>query len=351
MIPHDIQSSMEMIRESAGGIVSRGDLSRIRQLRFTSPGFDRATWTEICQMGWPALRIDEDKGGVGLGTLPYCALAEELGRGLVPEPLIPAVLAAALLEGEALAAQISGERLVLPAWSDSRDATGPEAPLEARGGRLTATRNYVTMAEGADEFLVIGRDGVALVAADSPGVRIENQKTQDGGSLATVRFENVPVAMRQIDPRPAFAEAALATSAYLLGLMDAALGMTVDYLKTRVQFGRTIGNFQVLQHMAVDLRLELEVTRACVEDAALRWDRDGAAPETYAAIARTKARASTSALKLTRDTIQLHGGIGFTDEHDIGLYLRKAVVLAAQFGGATAHRKAFARLKPLHEEA
>ena len=135
------------------------------------------------------------------------------------------------------------------------------------------------------------------------------------------------------------------------GLMEAALDITTAYLKTRVQFGKTIGQFQILQHMAVDLKLEAEVTRASVESTAEAWDRNGATTETLAAVSRTKARASDAAMKVTRDCVQLHGGIGFTDEHDIGLYLRKAMVAAAQFGGASAHRARFLDLKPIREVA
>jgi alkylation response protein AidB-like acyl-CoA dehydrogenase len=350
MISEDVQSSIDMIRESARGIVSHGDLSRVRTLRFTDPGFNRAVWGEICDMGWPALRLPEDKGGVGLGLLPYCALAEEVGRGLMPEPLVPGALAAALLDGDTLAAQLAGDTLVLPAWQDSRDAIGPERPLGAEGDKVSATKLYVPVAGGADAFLVIGTDGAALVQADAEGVTIAAEKAQDGTTLARVTFDKAQGKVIAADPRPAFAEAALATAAYLLGLMDSALDMTVAYLKERVQFGRPIGTFQVLQHMAVDLKLELEVSRASVEDAAQMWDRDGPAPETYAAISRAKARATQSALRLTRETIQLHGGIGFTDEHDIGLYLRKAIVMAAQYGSAECHRRAYAVLKPIEEE-
>lgn len=350
MIPDDILSSMDMVRGSARGIASHGDLTRIRKLRHSSPGFDRAVWREMCAMGWPALRLPDAKGGVGLGALPYCALAEEMGRGLVPEPLVPAVLAAALLEGEALAAHLSGERLVLPAWQDGRNALGPEGPLAIDGDRVTATKHFVPSAGGADDFLVVGSDRAVLVAADAPGVRVAAKETQDGGTVASVTFDGVSGTVLAADPAPALAEAALATSAYLLGLMDAALEMTVAYLKTRVQFGRPIGSFQILQHMAVDLRLEVELTRASVEEAAFLWDCDGATPAGSAAVSRAKARASQAALKITRDVIQLHGGIGFTDEHDIGLFLRKAMVTAPQFGGADRHRANFARLKPLAEE-
>jgi len=351
MIAEDVQSSIDMIRESARGIVPHGDLTRVRNLRFNDPGFDREVWTKMCEMGWPALRLPEVKGGVELGVLPYCALAEELGRGLLPEPLVHAALSCALLDGSALDAQLSGARLVLPAWQDSRDALGPEKRLGLNNGRISATKRYVPMATGADAFLVMGTDGVAFVPLNATCVSITSSMTQDGGTMATVVFENAEAMAIDVDPAPALAEATLATSAYLLGLMDAALEMTVDYLKTRVQFGRTISNFQVLQHMAVDLKLETQVTRASVEDAALRWDRYGPTPETYAAVSRTKARASQAALKLTRDVIQLHGGIGFTDEHDIGLYLRKTIVTGAQFGSADCHRANYARLKPLEEEA
>lgn len=351
MLDEDILSSIEMIRDSAQGITSTDDLTRIRKLRYLTPGFDRDSWSEMCEMGWPALRIPEDQGGVGLGLLPYAALAEELGRGLVPEPLIPAALAAALLQGEALDGQITGETLVIPAWADRRGALLPDQPLQVTDGKLTAIKHYVPMPEGADAFLVIGADSVALVAADAPGVTVDTIPTQDGGSMATIRFDGAPCTVWDADPVPALAEATLATAAYLLGLMQAALKMTVAYLKEREQFGKKIGNFQILQHMAVDMALEVEVTRASIEQAALQWDSEGPTPAAYAAISRAKARASTAAHKVTRDAVQLHGGIGFTDEHDVGLYLRKAMVQAASFGGAKQHRANFARLKPLNEEA
>lgn len=350
MIDPDILSSMEMVRESARGIVG-GDLRRVRALRYQRPGFDRANWREMCDMGWPALRLPEEKGGVGFGMLPYCALAEELGRGLVPEPLIPAALAAALLDGPALDAHLSGERLVLPAWQDHRGAVGPQAPLEIADGRVTAEKLHVPAAPGADDFLVIGPAGAVLVAADAPGVTVTPESTQDGGQVARVRFEATPGRLIDADPAPALAEAALASGAYLLGLMDAALDITVAYLKTRVQFGKIIGSFQILQHMAVDLKLECELTRASVEAAATQWDREGPTPAARAAVSRAKARAADAALKVTRDCIQLHGGIGFTDEHDIGLYLRKAMATAPQFGAAAAHRAEHLRLNPIGEVA
>lgn len=350
MIPDDVLSSMEMIRDSARGITGP-DLTRIRKLRYTSPGFDRAVWAEICALGWPALRLPEDKGGVGLGLLPYVALAEEAGRALLPEPLIPAVLASALLEGAALESHIAGQRLVIPAWQEERGAPEPSGDPIIRDGKVTASRIHVPIAAGADAFLVVGASQSALVAADAASVTITPEQTQDGGHVATIRFEDAPCTVIGIDPYPALAEAALATAAYLLGLMEGALDISVAYLKQRVQFGKTIGQFQILQHMAVDARLEIEVSRASIEQAALQWDVEGPTPSARAAISRAKARASAAAMKVTRDCVQLHGGIGFTDEHDIGLYLRKAMVEAPRFGGPSQHRARFASLKPVTQEA
>lgn len=336
---------LRMIRDSAQAIVPAADLSRIRGLRFTQPGWDRSTWSEICALGWPALRLPEDKGGIGLDMPSYCVLAEELGRGLVPEPLIDASLAAALLDGDDLADQLEGDRLILPAWQECRDTIAPETRITG----ATITTRKVHVPAGADAFLVLGPDNALLVDAHAKGVTIQTHQTQDGAAHTTVTFDSAKGRPIDAEPTNALAEATLATAAYLLGLIDAALDVTVAYLRTRTQFGKTIGSFQILQHMAVDLKLDCILTRASIEDAARRWT--GPTPTNLAAVSRAKARAAQSAMKVTRDCIQLHGGIGFTDEHDIGLYLRKALVIAPRFGSAKAHRARFADLTLIAEEA
>lgn len=351
MIDPDIREYMNLVRESAGGIVRRGDLGRVRKLRFNDAGFCRETWREMCAMGWPAMRVPEAGDGHLQSILLYCALMEELGAGLVPEPLIPATLAAVSLSGETQARHLAGDLLVIPAWQDSRDGLAPELALTVEDGRLDAVKLHVPHGAAADAFLVIGTNGAALVNADAPGVQITPTSMQDGGKAATVVFEHAPAAPISMDPQSAFAEASLATSAYLLGLSDAALSMTVDYLKTRVQFGRPIGSFQALQHMAVDLKLEAALTRASIEDAAATWDKSPGSARAHASISRAHARASRAAMTVTTSCIQLHGGIGFTDEHDIGLYLRKAMVVANQFGSAAGHAARYAALRPLHRES
>jgi alkylation response protein AidB-like acyl-CoA dehydrogenase len=342
----EMAEAIDMIRKSTEGLADRRDLTRIRRLRYTALGFDPAIWRSMCDLGWPAIRLPEDRGGVGLSMAAYCALAQELGAALVPEPLIGAVLSAGLLDDTALSDHLAGSTLVLPAWQDARDASGPGSALRLDGDRLYGRKRYVQMAAGANSFLAIGPAHCWLVSASDSSVRVESLETQDGGHLATVSFAGAAGRRIEIDSARVVAEACLATSAYLMGITEAAFDRTVDYIKMRIQFGKSLSSFQALQHRSVDLKLQVELTRASVEEAAIRWDRAPGAADSYAAISRAKVRATSASMLVTRQAIQLHGGIGFTDEHDIGLYLRKAMVVAPQFGSAALHRALFAKWSP-----
>ena len=132
--------------------------------------------------------------------------------------------------------------------------------------------------------------------------------------------------------------------------MEQAFRLTLEFLKTRHQFGKPIGSFQALQHRAADLKLQQELTRASIAAAASTLDGVAARPARQAAVSRAKARAATAAMLVTRQAVQLHGGVGYTDEYDVGLYLRRSMVLSNQFGSATAHRARFARLAPEDED-
>ena len=339
----DLDESVRLIRGSARGIAAPGDTRRIRALRFSEAGFDRATWREICAMGWPGLRVPEAAGGVGLSMREYAALAEMLGEGLVPEPVIPVAMAARVLRGPALAALLAGDRIVIPAWQEAANTLGVGTATTV-GARVAGQKRFVPLAGGADAFLVAGSGGLALVDAAAPGVRIERQPTQDGGHVATVTFDAAPAEAVAGSLDDAIEEATLATAATLLGVMERAFALTLDYLRTREQFGRRIGNFQALQHRAADLAMQIALTRASVEAAAATLD--AGSPQARAAISRAKARASEAGMLVTRQAIQLHGGIGYTDEYDVGLYLRRAMVLANSFGGAAVHRARFAAIAP-----
>lgn len=342
--------SLNLIRDSARGIATPGDTRRIRALRFTQTGFDRATWRDICAMGWPGLRLAEELGGAGLSMREYVVLAEVLGEGLVPEPVVPACMAAGVLRGKPLESLLTGERVIIPAWQEAANTLGIGTATTV-GVCVSGQKSFVPMAAGADAFLVAGRDGaggtgLALVDARGPGVHIERQPTQDGGHVATVTFTEAQGQPVSGALEAVIEEATLATAAMLLGVMERAFALTLEYLRTREQFGRKIGAFQALQHRAADLAMQIALTRASVEAAAVTLDADAPAAVARAAISRAKARAAEAGMLVTRQAIQLHGGIGYTDEYDVGLYLRRAMVLANSFGGAAVHRARFTALAP-----
>ena len=347
----DRGESLRMIRDSAAAIAPRqGDLKRIRALRFVDPGFDRAVWREMSEMGWPGLRVSEDKGGSGLGASEFCALCEELGAGLVPEPLIPVAMAASLLPSEHLTPVLAGERIVIPAWQERASTFDLAGTTELRDGKLHGKKVFVPMASGADAFLVTVKGGLALVARDAPGLALDVDRTQDGGNFGTLRLDGAPAEAIAGDAEAALDEAALATAAYMLGVMDRAFAMTLDYLKTRQQFGRLIGSFQALQHRAADLKIQLALTRASVESAAATLDASNVPAIRRAAVSRAKARASDAGMVVTRQCIQLSGGIGYTDEYDVGLFLRKAMVLSNLYGSPALHRARFAAVSPEQDD-
>jgi alkylation response protein AidB-like acyl-CoA dehydrogenase len=338
---------LQMLKDSAAGIAPRkGDLKRIRALRFTEPGFDRNTWREMCEMGWLGLRIPEDDGGSGLGAREFCGLAEELGAGLVPEPLIAAAMAAQLLPADHLAAVLSGERIVLAAWQEKPNSIDMVGQTTLHNGKLNGRKLFIPMAAGADAFLVTVPDGLALVERDAPGVSLEIVQTQDGGNFGTLILDDAPGEAIEGNADEALEHTIMASSAYLLGLMDRAFAITLDYMKTREQFGRKIGGFQALQHRAVDMQIQLSLTRATVGSAAYSLDNAPTLGQRQAAVSRAKVRASDAALVVTRTCIQLHGGIGYTDAADVGLFLRKAMVLSPLYGAPSVHRLRFRTVAP-----
>ena len=336
--------SIRLIRESVGAVVpSDRSLTRIRRLRFIEPGFDRAVWRDMCAMGWLGLQLPETDGGAGLGMQEACALAEELGRGLVPEPLISAAMTVRLLPRERMADVLSGERIILPAWQESIGAMGPGESAAIVDGRLSGTKLFVAQAGGADAFVVATRDGLALVEVGAPGFTLKTEGCQDGGFFGTLSFESAEcIVLPTADLDAALDEAALVTAAYLLGVMDRAFAITLDYLRIRQQFGRPIGSFQALQHRAADMKIQIELTRASAAAAAVALDGGADADRRRAKVSQAKARASEAVMLVTREGVQMHGAIGYTDESDIGLYLRKAMTLANLYGSAAAHRRRYA---------
>ena len=347
--------NIRMIRDSAATFAPAGELERVRGLRYQERGFDAEVWREIAGNGWVGLSLAEDKGGAGLGMAEYCALLEVLGAALLPEPFVPAVLAARVLGGEPLAAQLSGDKLLLPALEEQVECvlTAQEA-TQFKAGRVSGRKINIPMAAGADGFLVTTPQGLALVDARADGVELRVLGTQDGGHFGTLTLRGAPAQLLALDAdalADALDEASLGTAAYLLGAAEQAFNLTLDYLRTRKQFGQAIGSFQTLQHRAVDLKLQLSLWRASLDAAAAVCDACAPVAQRRAAVSRAKARAADASLLVTREAIQLHGAIGYTDECDVGLYLRKAMTLANLFGSSAQHRRRYDACMPRLTEA
>lgn len=331
--PDDREDRLRMVTDSAEAVL-RDDLDRARGLRFGVPGFDPEKLMEFAGLGWTMLRVSEADGGLGMGLAELCAVARQLGRRLTPEPVLALAVVAPVLP-EALRDDVmAGAAVVLPAFAPY----GGAAPVLA-GGRLTGTAEPVPLGLGAAAFVVQTTTGAALVAADAPGVTITRQDSHDGGHLAALSFDGAEAEPITCDAEALRDEAALALAAYLLGLAEEAFDITSQYLKDRKQFGQPIGAFQALQHRMVDLYLERALLDAAVEAAAETCDAAGATPDARArAVSLARARAARAAHQITQAAIQLHGGIGYTDEANIGLYLRKTMTLAGLLGTERFHR-------------
>jgi 3-oxochol-4-en-24-oyl-CoA dehydrogenase len=364
-----------LIRESASSYVETSATLARARAHATAESFDRVQWSELANLGWLALAVPEARGGAGLGMAELAALLEELGKGLLPQPLtLCGVLPARTLircEGPAaaplLAEIISGALLVSVAWQGkpgvlSTEDTAVRVATNSNGFALEGSASFVAAAQFADAFIVAGRthEGVGLfrVAKDAAHLDIVPSQAADGSAFGTLRFDGVEVASDALIARPgegraaldaALDEARVALSAEMLGAADTLFHRTLDYLRVRKQFGRAIGSFQALQHRAVDLHVQLELSRAAVNRAARIFDatadvQNGAAAERAAAASACKARVSDAALTIARESVQLHGAIAYTDEHDVGLFLNHALVRAALLGNAPAHRRRFGLL-------
>ena len=234
------------------------------------------------------------------------------------------------------------------------------------GWTLDGHKRFVAGAGAADGFLVTARSdrqaGIFWVPRDAAGLQIAHEWRADGTPSVSLRLENVAVDAANVLCPPsaqaleglatAFEQACVMASAEMLGVVETTLTMTLDYMRNRVQFGKAIGSFQALQHRATDLYIQQELMRAVLDDAVHAFDHNEDRLACSKIASRCKSRASEAGLRITREAIQLHGAIGFTDEYDLGLYVKRALVLSAWLGNATAHRRRFAELNaPLWKAA
>jgi alkylation response protein AidB-like acyl-CoA dehydrogenase len=362
----DLDDTQRMLRDSVAALVERGGAhGRVRQTRGTETGFDRTAWAEMAEAGLFGLLLPEATGGLGLGLAELSVVMHQLGRGLAPEPVAAAIVLAggAIAYGDQpetkaalLPKLVDGSLLPALAWQESHGVYGVDGTATVlTGGKLSGRKRFVVGAKGADGFLVTaaGEGGVGLhwVEAGAGGITVEGARQADGTVLADVVFADAPVARLVASPTaagPAIArvadEARLAAAAELVGVMEKSLEITLDYVKQRQQFGKAIGSFQALQHRIVDIWTQQELARSSVRAAVKVFDDGVDLAARVEAVSAAKARASDAGALVTRQGVQLHGGMGYTDECDIGLFMKRALVLAAWLGNGTAMRRRYAEL-------
>ncbi|MDB5988075.1 MAG: uncharacterized protein JWR16_3128 [Nevskia sp.] len=355
-----------MLRDSAADFLAgRHDRSRLKGSIGKPQLVDRALWREMGELGWLGLELPESLGGTGMGLRESTVLAEQFGRSAFAAPYVASsVMPASLLSfaGHAsAAAELSvalqdGGKVLTLAWQEAVGELGFDAPrTRLQDGRISGLKRFVPAVECDGLLLVSVRDAagtaVVVVAADAKGLTIEHQAA-GLGSIATLRFDSTPILFDapllvgdivSAALQRALDAGRIALSAQLEGLASGMLDRTVEYVKGRVQFGRPIGSFQVIQHRCVDLYIAAQLAGASWRNALRAYERGG---DAAAAISAAKARCADTAQRVGREAIQMHGAMGFTEEADIGLYVRSGLQAYAWLGTPLQHRRHFMARAP-----
>jgi alkylation response protein AidB-like acyl-CoA dehydrogenase len=377
-MPLVLTEEQQMLRDSARGyLAEHAPVAHLRQLRDArdATGFSRELWRGFAEMGFAGVLVPEDFGGVGLGHVEAGVLIEEMGRTLTPSPFFAtAVVVASALRQAGSAAQqqeflprIAKAELVATLALDEgakhrpgRIALG--ASRHANGFRLNGTKTFVVDGHVADLFVVAARTagsaderkGVTLflVDAKAAGLAIERTIMVDSRNAARLAFENVDVTadavLGEVDDGAGVLDRVLwvgraGLAAELVGSGTEVFDRTVDYLKSRKQFGRLIGEFQALQHRAAQAFVDLEIARSAVLKALQTLDESPDAAGPIASLA--KAKAGQAAKLASQEAVQMHGGMGMTDELDIGLFMKRIRVAQELFGDGQFHADLLARLR------
>ncbi len=366
-----LNEEQQMLREAAAGFLrDKAPVSQLRELRDSGDplGYRPEVWQEMVNMGWTGIAIPEAYGGVGYGYTGLGIVLQEVGRHLSASPLGSSVLTAATVILQAASEQqkvellpriCSGEWLLSLALEESGHHQGCKVNTSAKTSDgaiiINGCKRFVDEAASANAFIVAARDdsglGLFVVAADLPGVSVQPVSMVDSRNSATVSFQNVAVTAEQRLGAGADSTAALQASidisnvgisAELLGLSQQAFELTLAYLKEREQFAQAIGSFQGLQHRAAELFCELELGKSMVLNALQAIDDDR--PECALLASATKAKLCEIARLASNEAVQMHGGIGMTDEYDIGFYLKRARALEHRFGDRNYHLDRYATL-------
>lgn len=372
-----LSEDQELIAKTALDFMNeKSPLSRMRALRDSKDetGFSRALWKEMAELGWVGIPFPEAFGGAGLGLAELALVLEAAGRVLAPEPFLSSVLLggqALLLAGNEsqqaiLTEVVKGEKLLALAYQESRSRydlnhVKTRAERSGKGWSLSGEKIQVLDGHVADAIVVVARSAgddtdaaglsLFLVPSGTAGLSIKRQQRVDSRAAAILEFDGLRVADDALLGAAGAGNAVLETvidaatvglCAEMLGGMQQAFDDTLAYLRQREQFGTVIGSFQGLKHRAARLFIEIELARSAVMAAARAIDEGSS--EAASLVSAAKARCSEAYVQVANEAIQMHGGVGMTDEYDVGFYLKRARAAEMTFGDAAWHRDRWARL-------
>jgi len=377
-MPLVLTEEQEMLRDSARGFLDeKAPVSALRKLRDTedATGFDRGLWKEMAEMGWAGIVVEEEYGGSDFGFVGAGVLAEEMGRTLTASPFLStSILAATALQKHGLDAQkqenlpkISAGEAVFALAVDEGRKHGPAktammAEKHGNGFKLSGDKTFVADGHVADKIIVAARtagapgeqEGLTLFLVDANAKGIDRERTVmvDSRNAARLKFDGVEATgddvLGEVDGGLAALEGVLnagraGLAAEMSGSAQQAFKMTTEYLKERTQFGTEIGTFQALQHRAAHLYSEIELMKSATLKALQDLDAHYGMAGIICSLA--KAKAGEVAKLASQEAVQMHGGIGMTDEYDIGFYMKRIRVAQEMFGDTAFHADRLAAMR------
>jgi alkylation response protein AidB-like acyl-CoA dehydrogenase len=352
----EFSDDQQQLRDAVRRWVDKGyDFERRRAI-VKAGGFDRGVYGELAELGLAGLYVSDEHGGMGMGPVEGMVVMEELGRGIVMEPLVQTLIASGVLGGYAgqdakaewLPRIAGGEALVVLAHQERKaryrlDVCESTATQSGPGWAVSGAKSIVPAGDQADAFIVPatvgGKIALFLVERAANGVSTRGYVTQDGSRAAEVSFQQAPATLITQDGLPALEHAVdigiAGICAEAVGVMDKTMEVTVDYLNTRKQFGVVLSTFQALRHRVADMKMQLELARSMSYYASLKLNAP--TEERRRAMARAKYQLGVSMRFIGQQSVQLHGGIGVTDEYIGSHYFKKLTQLELTFGDTLHH--------------
>jgi acyl-CoA dehydrogenase len=373
-----LNEEQNMLKDSAKDFcTNNAPIEQLRKLRDenNADGFDRDTWKSMVELGWAGIPFPEEHGGLAFGYKGLGVVTEETGRTLAASPLFASVWVGGTAiniggsdeqKGALLPQVASGELLLALALEESHRHSpyGVSATASESGGSWQVSGEKIFVLDGhvADKLIVAtrtsgstgDRDGLTLLLVDAgaDGVEITRTLMADSRNAANVRFSNAAAegVIGEVGKGADVLDATLdiariGLSAEMLGATQECFERTVQYLKEREQFGVPIGSFQALKHRAADMFCEIELSKSCVLEALTALDEGRDVDEIAKLASLTKAKVGETFHTVSREGIQMHGGIGMTDEFDIGFFIKRAAVTEQTFGDVNFHRNRYGELE------